>query len=148
MGSPQTDIWQTQTHLSQRLLTWAGLSIGAGLTLARFGDRFWRGVGAQGVGWGLIDGALALFGLRRARAESAQPEAHAPARQSDERAKLRRILALNTGLDVGYVLGGLALARSRHDKFWRGTGLGIVIQGGFLFVFDLLHVLNLREVRV
>lgn len=146
--SPKLDIWQTQTHLSHRLLAWAGLSIGGGAMLALTGDRFWQGVGAQCAGWGAIDGALALFGLRHARAEAAKPSAHTPARQSEQRTALRRTLAINTGLDVGYVLGGLALARSRRGKFWRGTGWGIVGQGAFLFAFDLLHALSLWENRV
>ena len=37
--------------------------------------------------------------------------------------------------------GGVWLARSkgRDDANWRGQGWGIVVQGAFLFVFDLVH---------
>jgi hypothetical protein len=46
------------------------------------------------------------------------------------------------------LVGGLSLLRA--DAFWRGIGLqaigwGIIIQGGFLFLFDLYHALLLAE---
>ena len=55
---------------------------------------------------------------------------------------------VNTGLDVLYVLGGWRAMRGRGsaDTRWRGRGLGIVLQGGFLFFFDLLNALALRRV--
>jgi hypothetical protein len=48
---------------------------------------------------------------------------------------------------VLYVLGGLWLARTKgeDDEFWRGSGWGIVVQGAFLFVFDLIHARQLRD---
>jgi len=48
---------------------------------------------------------------------------------------------------VLYVTGGLRLwsREGRKNRFWQGSGLGIVVQGGFLLVFDLIHVLLLRE---
>jgi hypothetical protein len=59
---------------------------------------------------------------------------------SEERS-LRRLLLINTGLDVLYVVGGavLALTLGVGDPTWRGHGWGIVVQGAFLFVFDLFH---------
>lgn len=48
----------------------------------------------------------------------------------------------NAGLDVGYVLGGLYLTEraksaAKNPERLRGFGQSIVLQGGFLFVFDL-----------
>jgi hypothetical protein len=40
---------------------------------------------------------------------------------------------------VLYVLGGLAVIYFMTEPVWRGVGWGIVVQGGFLFVFDLVH---------
>ncbi|MGC9399771.1 MAG: DUF6992 family protein [Anaerolineae bacterium] len=147
MGKPKVDIWQFQMELSARLMRWAGFSIGAGTALALTGDRFKQGVGEQFIGWGVINGLLAFFGARNAPKQSAEPEAHTPARQAGERRNLRTILSVNTGLDVLYVLGGLWLARTKgeDDDFWRGAGQGIVVQGAFLFVFDLIHALNLKR---
>ena len=149
MIKPKRDIWQFQMGLSARLMRWAGFSIGTGTALALTGERFKQGVGSQFVGWGVIDGLLAFFGAQTAAKQSAEPEAQTPERQTAERRKLRTLLSVNAGLDVLYILGGLWLARTKgeDDEFWRGSGRGIVIQGAFLFVFDLVHALRLQRER-
>jgi hypothetical protein len=113
------------------------------------GDRFWRGAGGQFAGWGLVDGLIGWLGLRGAHRQSSIPEEHSPARQAKASGNLRRILWINTGLDLAYVTGGIILARTkgREDAFWRGSGFGIAVQGGFLLLFDLLHALLLAEPR-
>jgi len=35
----------------------------------------------------------------------------------------------------------LASTRGVENPFLAGTGWGVVVQGGFLFIFDLLHAL-------
>jgi hypothetical protein len=141
----KTDIWQSQAQLGQRLLRWGGLSIAVGAIIALLGDRFWRGFGTQSAGWGLVNGILGAVGLRTALRKAADPEAQSEAARSKARADLRRLLWINTGLDVGYVSGGVLLARTkgRQNRFMEGTGWGIVVQGLFLFFFDLVHALLL-----
>jgi hypothetical protein len=58
--------------------------------------------------------------------------------------RLSRLLWFNALLDVGYMAGGAWLVRTkgRTDPAWRGHGWGIVVQGAFLFVFDLAHALR------
>ncbi len=123
-------------NVSLRLLTWSVLSMAVGGLLWRRGSLFWRGFGAQALGWGAVDGLIALSGLRPGR----QPPQD-PARAARN---LRRLLWFNAMLDVGYMAGGLWLVRSkgRSDAQWRGQGWGIVVQGGFLFVFDVVHALR------
>ncbi len=138
-------IWQTQQNITRQLLIWSGLSIAAGLGLQRAGD-FWRGLGAQAIGWGAIDALIAGFGQHSARRK--QAALSDPLAQDvviGETRNLRRLLWINTALDVGYVISGLLLARSKGQtsRTWRGHGWGIVIQGGFLFFFDLIHALRL-----
>ena len=120
-------------NVSLRLLLWSVLSMAVGGLLWRRGAPEGRAVGAQAVGWGAIDALIALSGLRPGR----QPPA-APTRAARN---LRRLLWFNAVLDVGYMAGGVWLARSkgRDDANWRGQGWGIVVQGAFLFVFDLVH---------
>ena len=121
---------------------WSGLSVGAGVVLFLAGVPFWSGFGVQAAAWGTIDAAIALFGggaARRRRASMTDPLDDALLRR--EGRNLRRLLLINTGLDVLYVAGGVALALTfgAGDPTWRGHGWGIVVQGAFLFAFDLFH---------
>ena len=137
------NIWQFQQTLVRRLLAWSGVSIAAGLGL-QFGGPFWRGVGAQAISWGLIDAGIAWFGRRSAQRRQARlPDPPTPVQITQETRNLRRLLWVNTGLDVFYMLTGLALIRTRGktDQTWRGHGWGIILQAAFLFLFDLIHAL-------
>lgn len=140
-------IWTFHQMITRRLLSWAGASMATGFSLLWRGDPFQQGVGVQFAGWGFINMLIALFGERGSRQRSALPEANAAATVARETGNLRRILLLNTGLDVLYMLGGWRLARTKghDDERWRGQGWGIVVQGAFLFFFDLIHVLLLPK---
>ncbi len=154
MTTPHTDIWQFQAALSARLMQWANFSIGGGVNAIRREDPFWKAFGAQCVGWGAINAGLAWFGLRRSRQKSADATEHTPERQTSERQSLARLLWINTGLDVIYVIGGLILAgagrdaETDHARLRRGSGWGIVLQGAILFLFDLLHALRLSDIEM
>ncbi|TFU17521.1 DUF6992 family protein [Thermus tengchongensis] len=114
------------TALASGLL-WGLLSLGAALLGLWWAQHpFWRGFFFMNGAWGLVDGALGLYSLGR----------EAPG-------NLREILLLNAGLDVLYLLGGtLLLLRGRKPQH-RGFGLAILVQGGFLLIFDLGHALRL-----
>ncbi len=137
-------LWQFQRRLTGLLLGWAAASIGTGLALWRGDDPLRHGVGEQYVGWGVVNALIALIGRRPPAKTNVLVETAARKRT------LSRLLWVNTGLDVLYVLGGWRLMRGRGaiDARWRGRGLGIVLQGGFLFFFDLLNALALRRVPV
>ncbi|MCU0512104.1 MAG: hypothetical protein MUE40_05980 [Anaerolineae bacterium] len=139
--------WQTQDKLSRRLLRWGGLSIVAGLVMWLTGKPFWRSMGAQFASWGAINAAIALFGQADAnRRIDDLDNPGEPAVLAKEAQKLRAILLVNAGLDVLYILGGRAwAARDTGDGKARGTGLGVILQGGFLLVFDLVHALLLKD---
>ncbi len=148
MAKPKTDVWQFQVILSERLMRWAGFSIGTGAQWAARKDSCRRGMGAQFVGWGLVNAALAWFGLHDAQQKSTAEDAHTTEAQTQARQRLCRLLWINTGLDVLYISGGAYLARrkGKHNAFWRGTAWGILLQGAFLLGFDALHALQLTEV--
>jgi len=135
-------IWDFQDTLSRRLLLWSTLSVAAGVILMLTGGEFWRGFGLQALVWGLIDGAIAGLG-RRSAARRRIRGPHTADALTREAANMRRILWINTGLDVLYVTGGLLLAytSAARNPFAAGNGWGIVLQGGFLFFFDLFHAL-------
>ena len=117
----------TQTII-RRLLRWGALSAIGGVLLQFSRRPFWIGFGQQAIGWGLIDALIALFaGRSTSRSFSGKT--------------LRRILLFNAALDVLYILGGFSFARTKGttDEKLRGQGWGIVLQGLFLFKFDLIH---------
>jgi hypothetical protein len=95
---------------------------------------------------GLIDALIALFGKRSAQKRQANlMDPLAIEITSQESRKLRKILWFNAGLDIGYMAGGigLALTKGKENTGWRGHGIGIIIQGGFLMIFDLIHALKI-----
>jgi hypothetical protein len=119
----------TFTHtIMRRLLLWGALSTLGGVLLQFSRKPFWIGVGQQAIGWGLIDALIALIAGRSAS-------------RSFSSKTLRRVLLFNAALDVLYVLGGFIFARTKGatDEKLRGQGWGIVLQGLFLFKFDLIH---------
>lgn len=114
--------------LVRRLTRWGAASVLVGGMLAVFPRT--RAFGMQTLMWGAIDLGIAVFTGKR--------------RSLPERSALRRILLVNTALDVGYVATGAHLA-VRTPTFGgrlsaadaRGHGLAVIIQGAALFVFDL-----------
>jgi alpha-beta hydrolase superfamily lysophospholipase len=131
-------IWAFVDVLGRRLVLWAVLSVLAGAAMLAWGDAFWRGVGFMFVAWGVIDGLIGVAGRwfadrnrRRLRGD-----ADAPAREAT---RIRRILWINAGLDVLYIAGGAWLLATAGDAGGAGAGLGIVLQGAFLLVFDVAH---------
>jgi hypothetical protein len=114
----------------------------AGLGLVILDGSPWTAFGIQALAWGAVDALIALVGLwatQRRRAQLADPAA--PRRLAQEERTLRRLLWINTGLDVLYVAAGLAISLTlgSTDRRWQGHGWGIMVQGAFLFIFDLVH---------
>ncbi|MDX2136832.1 MAG: hypothetical protein SF123_01965 [Chloroflexota bacterium] len=135
-------IWDFQRTLSQRLLVWSGVSTVLGIVMALRG-KFWRGVGSQFVGWAVVNAAIALVGqyvTQRRRAQLDDPEL--AKHRLREAANLKRLLWINAVLDVFYMLGGaFMMGRRQSGAQTRGTGFGIILQGLFLLVFDIIHAL-------
>jgi hypothetical protein len=130
------------------LLRWGiGSSLlGAGLLLVP--RPFWRQFGLQAVSWGVIDVLLAMFGRRQALVRAEQ-FAGGTLDESDaerEAANFERMLLINAGLDVGYIAaGGLTAAVFAGHPDRRGLGMGILVQGLFLLLFDALLARDVRQ---
>ena len=132
------------------LMGWAVGSIVTGLLWLRSKSAVMAGIGGQFVLWGAIDGLIAALGLRGAAGgmwRLANGELSGAAhRQQAER--FERFVWLNAGLDVLYIVGGGWLAqRSGNDDRRRGMGIGIMVQGGFLLVWDVVLALLVRGKR-
>jgi hypothetical protein len=119
------------------LLGWAVLNIGTGVTghFTTQGDT--QAFFQANAAWNVVNLAIAGFGLHGQL--TAQPETWGLARSLAEGQQMEKILLLNAGLDVGYMaLGGFLLERGlRTDSArFRGWGRSLLLQGGFLLLFD------------
>lgn len=137
-------IWSLQARISRHLLVWSALSIIGG-SLLLFLAPFWRGVGVQGLVWGAIDAAIAGFGLASLRRKRRRPDANTSETLLREARSLRRTLLINAGLDVLYVVGGVIVLTNLTTEFARGNSVGIIVQGGFLLVFDTFYAFRVQQ---
>ena len=123
-----------------RLVAWGAGSVVAGtlvfllVTLRRAQSPLLTNFAVQCAAWGAVDLVIALLAWR-GLAE----------RDVAGATKLDRLLWLNTGLDVGYVAVGVALAAVGWTLGRRlglvGAGAGVVVQGLALVVLDV-HFIN------
>ena len=120
-----TDVEQ---RLTRTLGRWAAGSVAAGAVLSVPART--RGFGRQALAWGAVDGGIAAYGVRNRRLKG----------PSDPR-RLRRVLLVNSALDLGYLATGAWLVR---DGRWRGDGYGVLVQGGFLLWLDATAAARLR----
>jgi esterase/lipase len=137
------DLTQLRARIVRRLLAWASLNIGlAALLFAAGVGPLLRGLATQAAAWGTINAAIALGAAWVERRRATKGDEARSARDVTKDARgLRRLLLLNTALDVLYVVAGIsvALVPGATSALWRGHGWGIALQGAFLFVFDLIH---------
>ena len=113
-------IWEYQRLFIRRLMQWSLFSLGIGSILL-LGNRFWRHMGRQFIGWALLDLAIAYLGVRlSAKRRAALPDPNAPAAVQRESDDLRSFLELSTLIDLIGVFIGRSVLRSGS----RGNGLG------------------------
>ncbi|MFN3308290.1 MAG: DUF6992 family protein [Anaerolineales bacterium] len=136
------EIWKFQRVVLQRLVIWAGMSIVLGLAFLLFRHEYWNGMAIQFIAWAVVNLAIAFFGKRglERRWSSLKPNERA-AQAATEKNKLVRTLWINTVLDAFYIIGGrlVMIFLGKDSPLWQGMGLGIILQGSFLFFFDLIH---------
>lgn len=113
-------IGEVEQRLTRVLGCWAVASVALGAALSASSRT--RGFGRQTVAWGAVDGVIACLGARRRAA-----------RGPTDPDRLRRVLLVNAGLDLGYRAAGAWLVRRSR---WRGDGVAVLVQGAFLVVFD------------
>jgi hypothetical protein len=128
------------------LLGWAVLNIGTGTAGHFTTDGELRAFWQANAAWNVVNLAIGGFGLYGQL--TATPETWDLGRSLAEGQKMEKLLLLNAGLDVGYIaFGGFLLERGlRTDSAQlRGWGKSLLLQGGFLLLFDaVLWGLNWR----
>lgn len=144
-------VWIFSSKLTCRLSMWSTLSMLISVAIVFSSIPFLRGLGIQFLVWGAIDAAIAHFGAKSSERKRFNL---GTSTSNDAEAKesrwLERILWLNTGLDVFYILGGVWLMQTwgAGNMLWKGHGAGVIIQGGFLFFFDFFHAFSLRNLQL
>ena len=100
------------------------------------------------VYWNVVNLALAGFGYYGAT--RADPTGMDLAKTLKDYYGTEKTLLFNAGLDVGYILGGLYLteraknAGKGRDQL-KGFGQSVMLQGGFLLLFDTAFYLVLQH---
>lgn len=141
-----TDFSQARTRLDQR-----GLSVLGGWAV---GNLLVSGIATgqtegsahyfhqMNLGWGAVNLALAGAGYLAARRAARSPST---TRADNVRRQLKteNLYLLNAGLDVAYLAAGAYLLEKGRNPSaagspsrWRGYGQSLVLQGGFLLLFD------------
>lgn len=122
--------------------TWAAVNLVAGTAGAFALDDPRARAFAQGsAAWNVVNAGLAVGGLRAAQRRAALAPSWPSLALEGERS--RGVFLLNAGLDVGYMAAGLWLRerglRAESPQL-QGYGDALLVQGGFLFAFDLTMV--------
>jgi hypothetical protein len=120
----------------------AGSGIAAGQTTGET-KQFHR----MNVYWNLVNLGIAGFGLLGARKQNPDTESLKDAVQRHN--QMKKVLAINAGLDVVYMAGGAYLANRDNNPETadrnRGFGKAIIVQGGFLMAFDVVNYLIFKN---
>lgn len=138
------DVPRRIRSIGRQLRAWSLASIGVGVVLVVIGSGGVEAVGVQCIVWGAIDLAIAWLGLRDARRKDAAGVFATEEGRERERRRTERLLWINAGLDVGYVLVGAWLWMGEPNAVRMGHAVGVWIQGGFLLAFDVTHGVRLR----
>ena len=91
--------------------------------------------------WNTVN--LAIAGVALYSNYSTDYMAMQPGELMEKQANFQRILLINAGLDVGYMGAGLLLRHlspryPKNEARLMGYGNSVILQGAFLFVFDLV----------
>ena len=111
---------------------------GAGYFLSE--DESTKRFHEMNVMWNTVNLGLAVPGYLKARKNAGN---YSIDQMLAEQRKTEQIFLINTGLDVGYFAAGYYMrndAENRGDQeaLFRGYGNSLMLQGGFLFAFDLV----------
>lgn len=144
----QDNFYSYQQRRLSILLGWGVASAVVGGIMQLLTQDFWQQFGLQALAWGAIDALLALVGIRSAQNKERRYE-EKELGSSDEEKEARttwRVLLINAGLDGLYILSGCWVIwrfQMRSDR--QGMGMGILLQGAWLLLFDALLARDVKK---
>jgi hypothetical protein len=130
--------------------SWATANIIGGLALRSNTDGTTKYFHEMNAIWNGVNLGIATFGYISAM-KMAQPESGLAL--YNEQIGLDKTLLFNAGLDLAYIATGFYLkerAKNTSDRpeRLRGYGNSIILQGAFLFAFDVAMVLVHKKIRL
>ena len=131
---------QINTYAMLTLGGWALGNMAVNGALYRSGEKDRKYLYEMNIAWNAVNLAIAGFGLYGAL----NPEQGLTLFESiQQQSGIEKILLFNAGLDVGYMMtGAYLMERSKnsvkHEHRLKGYGKSLILQGGFLFAFDLV----------
>lgn len=147
-GTAYSQLAESWNHEAASLLTnnrtgmyvlggWAAANLIGGTALSLNTQGSNKYFHLMNAGWNVINISLAGVALL-----SADPVFAGQMDFINHQHKLEKTYLFNAGLDVGYMMAGLWLMeKAKHTQtrpdMLKGFGQSIIIQGAFLFVFDL-----------
>ncbi|TXT67361.1 MAG: conserved membrane protein of unknown function [Promethearchaeota archaeon] len=120
-----------KTRISTPLLIWGGINMTISIYYLFSTSELIKGILLQAFFWGLIDFLLGIIVLFRKKEFVLE--------------KIKKVFLVNTYLDIGYMIVGILLVLLGGSLFLKGNGFGVIIQGGFLFIIDLVHYIHIKK---
>ena len=120
--------------------SWATVNmVGSGAAWATLPEGEARYFPQMNVMWNAVNLGLAIPGYIKAR-KAANDLSFAET--WSEQSQTEKVFLFNGALDIAYMTGGLLLREMAQNdpsraQMFNGFGNGLLLQGGFLFVFDL-----------
>ncbi len=132
---------QKQQNAMKILGSWAVGNIALGAALANRAEGEVKHFHQMNAGWNVINLVIAGFGWYGV--SKIDPSSFDLYTTVQEQHKFQKILLFNAGLDIGYMLGGAYLIErakntTERPERLKGFGKAIVLQGAFLFTFDVI----------
>ena len=128
---------------------WSAANLVSSPFLKTTATESWPHFHQMNFNWNLVNAGIA--GLGYAGIQKRKQKYWSLSSIEKERSKLRKTLAINMGLDVCYILTGVIL-KSRAEKVSSenqsrniGFGNSLILQGGFLLVFDWVFVIRIKK---
>jgi hypothetical protein len=134
---------ERKTQIEKRSMTalasWAGLNIVSGSIGWATTKEESKYFNQMNVAWNIVNLGIALPSLLRKHPKDLSSE-----EIMRQQHTIEKVLMLNVGLDVAYVTSGFLLkemSKNNPENYhrFRGFGNSLLIQGGFLFAFDIIQ---------
>lgn len=140
LKSFNSERYKTDQKLMLTLGSWATVNmVGSGVAWATLPEGEARYFHQMNVMWNTVNLGLSIPGYIKARKASTDISF---AETWSEQNQTEKVFLFNGALDIAYMTGGLLLREKAQSdpsraQMFNGFGNGLLLQGGFLFVFDL-----------